>query len=206
MIPILIVLIRLNGKSIYWTPLLRIERQEGRDEHNTLMLYRLMYDTAAKTVCSDYIEMAQLLGDAALPAEAQMVLQKALSAGLIKDEQKERTTRSLKSFQARLEVDKKGLMELVIEAAKNPAGEFDVEPGKVSYGFGDYQDVVSAINPGIQTGQLEHADDAYVYLGRSRAAPQDDAAAKEAFDHLNAMPSASRRVADLWRLYADTRL
>jgi len=37
------------------------------------MIYRIMYDTASMTVGTDFIEMAQLLGDAALPAEAQTV-------------------------------------------------------------------------------------------------------------------------------------
>ena len=48
----------------------------------------MMYDTASMTACSDYIEMAQLLGDAALPAEAKTVLEKAMSTGLILDQQK----------------------------------------------------------------------------------------------------------------------
>lgn len=78
--------------------MLRLERQDERDDHNTLVLYRLMYDTASVTACSDYIEMAQLLGDAALPAEAKTVLEKAMSTGLIPDQQKERTTRLLNSF------------------------------------------------------------------------------------------------------------
>ena len=34
------------------------------------MIYRIMYDTQAMNADTDYIEMAQLLGDAALPGEA----------------------------------------------------------------------------------------------------------------------------------------
>src|SRR5882672_6301624 len=83
MVTILIDLIRLGNKSRDWNTLLRIERQDERDDHNTLMLYRIMYDTGAMTVGTDYIEMAQLLGDASLPAEAQSVLEKAMSSGLI---------------------------------------------------------------------------------------------------------------------------
>src|ERR1700674_5360172 len=89
----LVELIRLTNKTSYWNTLLRIERQDEREDRNTLMIYRIMYDTAAMTTGSDYIEMAQLLGDAALPAEAQTVLEKAMSSpGLISDQQKERTT------------------------------------------------------------------------------------------------------------------
>jgi tetratricopeptide (TPR) repeat protein len=197
-------LIRLTNKTNYWNTLLRIERQEERDDHNTLMLYRVMYDTGSMTSGSDYIEMAQLLGDAALPAEAQTVLEKAMSGGLIKDEQKERTTRLLNSFKSRAEADKKGLAQLDAEAKKNPAGELDVKLGEVYYGFGDYQNAVTAVNRGLQKNQIKHLDEAYVYLGRSQVALKNIADAKKAFVSLKTVPNISPRVLKLWELYADT--
>jgi hypothetical protein len=204
MIPVLDELIRLNNKSTYWNTLLRIERQEERDDHNTLMLYRVMYDTSSMTVGSDYIEMGQLLGDAALPAEAQTVLEKAMSSGLIKDEQKERTTRLLNSFKVRADADKKGQAQLDAEATKNPAGELDVKLGEVYYGFGDYQNAVTAINRGIQKGQVKHQDEAYVYLGRAQVALKNYPDAKKAFAGLKSVPNISPRVLKLWELYAET--
>ena len=204
MVPVLNELIRLNNKSTYWNTLLRIERQEERDDHNTLMLYRVMYDTGAMNVGSDYIEMAQLLGDAALPAEAQAVLEKAISSGLIKEEQKERTNRLLTSFKTRAEADKKGQAQLDAEATKNPAGELDVKLGEVYYGFGDYQNAVTAINRGLQKGQIKHQDEAYVYLGRSQVALKNTAEAKKAFVGLKSVPNISPRVLRLWELYAET--
>src|ERR1700722_14290365 len=101
-------LIRLTNKTNYWNTLLRIERQDERDDHNLLMIYRIMYDTSSMNAGTDYIEMAQLLGDSALPAEAQAVLEKAMSAGLINDQQKERTTRLLTSFKTPAQAAKKG--------------------------------------------------------------------------------------------------
>ena len=83
---ILMDLIRLTNKTTYWNTLLRIERQDERDDHNTLMIYRIMYNTNSMNADTDYIEMAQLLGDAALPGEAAAVLDKAMSTGVIKDE------------------------------------------------------------------------------------------------------------------------
>jgi hypothetical protein len=200
----LVDLIRLTNKTNYWNTLLRIERQEERDDHNTLMLYRVMYDTAAMTAGSDYIEMAQLLGDSALPAEAQTVLEKAMSSGLINDTQKERTTRLLNSFKSRAEADKKGLAQLDSEAKKNAAGELDVKLGEVYYGFGDYPNAVTAINRGLQKGQVKHQDEAYVYLGRSQVALKDTADAKKAFAGLKTVPNISPRVLKVWDLYADT--
>ncbi len=204
MIPVLSDLIRLNNKSSYWNTLLRIERQEERDDHNTLMLYRVMYDTSAMTVGSDYIEMAQLLGDAALPAEAQSVLEKAMAGGLIKEEQKERTNRLLNSFKTRSEADKKGLAALDAEATKNAAGELDVKLGEVYYGVGDYQNAITAITRGLQKDKIKHLDEAYVYLGRSQVGLKNTADAKRAFGGLKSVPNISQRVLKLWELYADT--
>src|SRR5882672_10297336 len=205
MAAVLVDLIKLTNKTNYWNTLLRIERQEERDDHNTLMIYRVMYDTASMNAGSDYIEMAQLLGDAALPAEAQTVLEKAMSSsGLINDQQKERTTRLLNSLKNRADADKKGLAQLDAEATKNPAGELDVKLGEVYFGGGDYQNAVTAINRGLQKQQIKHLDEAYVYLGRAQVALKNTADAKKAFVGLKSVPNISPRVLKLWELYADT--
>ena len=204
MVPVLSDLIRLNNKSTYWNTLLRIERQDERDDHNTLMIYRIMYDTGAMTVGTDYIEMAQLLGDAGLPGEAQTTLEKAMAAGLISDQQKERTNRLLNSFKARAETDKKSQTQFDAEATKNPAGELDVKLGEVYYGSGDYQNAVTAINRGLQKGQIKHPDEAYVYLGRSQVQLKNFAEAKKAFAGLKSVDKESPRVLKLYELYGDT--
>jgi tetratricopeptide (TPR) repeat protein len=204
MVPVLGDLIRLNNKSTYWNTLLRIERQDERDDHNTLMIYRIMYDTDSMTVGTDFIEMAQLLGDAALPAEAQAVLEKAMSKSLIGDQQKERTTRLLNSFKSRAEADKKGQAQFEAEATKNPAGELDVKLGEVYFGSGDYQNAVTAIARGLQKQQIKHLDEAYVYLGRAQVQLKNAAEAKKAFTGLKTVPNVSPRVLKLWELYAET--
>jgi outer membrane protein assembly factor BamD (BamD/ComL family) len=204
MIPVLSDLIRLNNKSTYWNTLLRIERQDERDDHNTLMLYRVMYDTNSMTAGSDYVEMAQLLGDSALPAEAQTVLEKAIAGGLITDAQKERTNRLLNSFKTRADADRKGQAQLDAEATKNPAGELDVKLGEVYYGLGDYQNAVTAINRGLQKGQVKHLDEAYVYLGRAQVALKNYPDAKKAFAGLKSVPNISPRVLKLYDLYSET--
>jgi tetratricopeptide (TPR) repeat protein len=197
-------LIRLTHKPSYWNTLLRLERQNERDDHNTLMLYRLMYDTASMTTGSDFIEMAQLLGDAALPAEAQGVLEKAFHSGLILDQQKERTMRLLSSFKTRADADKQSYTQLDTEAVERPAGELGVRLGEIFYGFGEYQNTVTAINKGLQQGQINHLDDAYVYLGRSDVALKDTESARAAFANLKTVPNISPGILRLWNLYAET--
>jgi tetratricopeptide (TPR) repeat protein len=200
---VLMDLIRLNNKTTYWNTLLRIERQDERVDRNTLMIYRIMYNTNAMNADTDYIEMAQLLADAALPGEAETVLEKAMSTGVIKDDHKERTNRLLTSLKARADADKKGLAQEDAEATKNPAGELDVKLGEVYYGFGDYQKAVDAIGRGIQKGQVKHLDEAYVYLGLAEVQLKNFAEAKRTFANLKLVPDISPRVLKLWTLYAE---
>lgn len=197
-------LIRLTNKTSYWNNLIRLERQDERDDHNTLMIYRVMYDTNSMNADTDYIEMAQLLGDAGLPGEAQAVLEKAMNTpGVMKDEHKERTTRLLNALKTRADADKKGLPALDAEAQKNSAGQLDVKLGEVYFGAGDYQNAATAIARGIGKGQVKQMDEAYVYLGRAQVALKNNAEAKKAFEKLKSLPNLSQRVLKLWELYSD---
>jgi tetratricopeptide (TPR) repeat protein len=203
MIAALYDLVRLTNKPSYWNNLIRLERQDERDDHNTLMIYRVMYDTSSMQADTDYIEMAQLLGDAGLPGEAQMVLEKAMSSGIVKDDHKERTTRLLNAMKTRADADKKGLPQLDAEAKKNPAGQLDMKLGEVYFGAGDYKNAADAISRGLQKGQIKQLDEAYVYLGRSQVQLKNNAEAKKAFTSLKSVPNISPRVLKLWELYAD---
>lgn len=196
-------LIRLTNKTSYWNNLIRLERQDERDDHNTLMIYRLMFDTNSMNADTDYIEMAQLLGDAGLPGEAEAVLEKASSSGVLKDEHKERTTRLLNSLKTRADSDKKSLPQLDAEATKNPAGQLDLKLGEVYFGAGQYPNAITAINRGLGKGGVKQIDEAYVYLGRSQVAMKDTADAKKAFEKLKTVPNISPRVLKLWELYSD---
>jgi len=200
----LVDLIKLTNKTTYWNTLLRLERQDERDDHNLLMIYRIMYNTNSMNADTDYIEMAQLLGDAALPGEAAAVLNKAMSTGVIKDEHKERTTRLIKSLQDRADADKKGLPQQEAEAGKSAAGELDVKLGEVYYGFGDYQKAADAVAQGLQKGNIKHQDEAYVYQALADAQLKNYADAKKAIANLKNVPNISPRVLKLWDLYGAT--
>ncbi len=200
----LVDLIKLTNKTSYWNTLLRLERQDERDDHNTLMIYRIMYNTNSMTADTDYIEMAQLLADAGLPGEAAAVLNKAMSSGIVKAEHKERTARLLKSLQDRADADKKGLPQQEADAAKSAAGEADVKLGEVYYGLGDYQKAADSISKGLQKGQVKHLDEAYVYLGLADVQLKNTADAKKAFANLKNVPNISPRVLKLYEVYAAT--
>ncbi len=196
-------LIRLTNKTQYWNNLIRLERQDERDDHNTLMIYRVMYDTNSMNADTDYIEMAQLLQDGGLPGEAAAVLDKAATSGILKDEHKERSNRLLTALKTRADTDKKTLAQQDAEAEKNPAGELAVKVGEVHYGFGDYAGAIMLINEGLAKGKVKDLDEAYVYLGRSYAAQKNYADAKKALSQLKTVPNISPRVLKLWELYSD---
>jgi tetratricopeptide (TPR) repeat protein len=200
MIPVLIDLIRLNNKSTYWNTLLRVERQNERDDRGTLMIYRIMYDTGSMTVGTDYIEMAQLLSDAGLPGEAQTVLGKAMSTGLIKDQQQERANRLLNVYKTRADADKFSQAQ---SAAANSPGDVEVKLGEIYYGSGDYQNAVIALNEALRQ-QTQHPDEAYVYLGRAQAQLRNIPEAVQAFAELKTVSNVNPRVLRLYELYAET--
>ncbi len=168
------------------------------------MIYRVMYNTKSMNADTDYIEMAQLLGDAALPGEAAAVLNQAMSTGVIKDEHKERTTRLLKALQDRADADKKGLAQQEAEASKSAGGELSVKLGEVYYGFGDYQKAADAIAQGLQKGSIKHMDEAYVYQALAYAQLKNYAEAKKAIANLKSVPNISPRVLKVWELYGAT--
>ena len=197
-------LVRLTNKTSYWNNLIRLERQDERDDRNTLMLYRVMFDTNSMNADTDYIEMAQLLGDAGLPGEAQLVLEKALKSGVVKEEHRERTVRLLNAVKTRADADKVGLPALDAEASRSPAGQLDVKLGEIYYGAGDYQNSSMAITRGLGKGQIKQPDEAYVYLGRYWVTQSESKEAKNAFKQLRTLPNISPRVLRLWNLYADT--
>jgi hypothetical protein len=204
MIAALYDLVRLTNKTAYWNNLIRLERQDERDDHNLLMIYRVMYDTNSMQADTDYIEMTQLLGDAGLPGEAQMVLERAMSSGIIKDDHKERANRLLNAMQLRADADKKGLPALEADAAKNPAGQLDVRLGEVYFGAGDYQGASTAIARGLGKGQITQLDEAYVYLARDWMAQSKPTDVRKILAQLRTLPNVSPRVVRLWNLYADT--
>jgi tetratricopeptide (TPR) repeat protein len=204
MVAVLYDLIRLSNKSTHWNTLLRIERQDEHEDRNTLQIDRLMYDTKGMTQDTDYIELAQLLGDAGLPGEAASVLDAVLASPAMKDDHKERTNRLLNSLRARAETDKKALPQADAEAAKATAGGLSLSAGQTHYAIGDYQGAVTALTAAIQKGQLKHPDDAYIYLGRSQVALKNYAEAKKTFAQLKSLPNVSPKVAKLWDLYGDT--
>ena len=196
-------LVRLTNKPEYWSDLLRIERQSAGADKNILMIYRLMYNTNTMKTADDYIEMAQLLGDAALPEEASTVVQKAIASGVVEAAQKGRVNRLLAEMQRRSASDQKGIPSYVQSANKSPSGQLDVKLGEVYYGIGNYESAAQTIEKGLKKGNVKSLDEAYVYLGLAYQQLHNIPAAKKAFANLKSVSSMPTSIRGLWQLYAD---
>jgi hypothetical protein len=182
---ILMDLIRLTNKTTYWNTLLRIERQDARDDHNTLMIYRIMYNTNSMNADTDYIETA-------------------LDRGAIKDEHKDRADRLLTALRVRADADKSGLPKEEAEAFTGSGVDLLAKLGEQYYGFGDYQKAAATLDQALQRGQVSHVDETLAYLGLAEMHLKRIAEAKKTFSSISAASNASARVSSLWRLYADT--
>jgi tetratricopeptide (TPR) repeat protein len=204
MLAALYELVRLTNKTSYWNNLIRLERQGERDDHNTLMIYRVMYDTHSMLADTDYIEMAQLLGDAGLPGEARRVLEQTMRANLLKDEHKERVLRMLESVKTRADADDAALRSLSVAAGNSATGSWYVRLAQINFGAGLFDEAESAARLGLAKGEIDRLDDAYVTLGRSLIAQRNLPAANKAFAKLGSVPGISPRVLRLWNLYAET--
>ena len=200
----LVDLVRLTDDPTYWNILLRLERQGERNDDDLLMIYRIMSGTGSMEADTDYIEMAQLLGDSALAGEAAAVLQKALSLRIVRDEHRERVTRLLDALQGHADADQSGLLRQAAESRESSIGELDVKLGQIYYGFEDYQSSAEAITRGLRKGLVTHKADAYVYLGLAQLKLKNFAAAQRAFASLKNVPDVSPNLLRLWGLYADT--
>ena len=196
-------LVRLTNKPEYWSDLLRIERQSAGADKNILMIYRMMYNTNTMKTADDYIEMAQLLGDAALPEEATAVVQKALAAGVVQPAQTGRVNRLLAEMQRRSAADQKGIAGYARDANKSPNGQLAVKLGEVYYGIGNYESAVQAIQSGLKKGNVKNLGEAYVYLGLSYQQMHNVAAAKKALANLKTVTAMPKDIRALWQLYAD---
>jgi tetratricopeptide (TPR) repeat protein len=80
-----------------------------------------------------------------------------------------------------------------------------VRIGEIYYGFGDYQQAISAIQRGLNIGGASHLDEAYVYLGLAELKLNDTESACRAFRSLETIPNISPRTLKLWTLFADMR-
>lgn len=177
-------LARYYPKTEYWDNLLDIyRRKEGGDRIN-LGYYRLMNETGTLKDKGDYVEMAQLAMDAGVPGEAQDMVQKGMTAGVLKSEDKTeqgRYDRLLASAKKQADADRNSLAQQAAEAEKAGTGQVLVGLGQAYLSYGEYDKAIAALEKGLAKGGVTDADEAQISLGIAYLKKGQKEQAREAF-------------------------
>jgi len=103
--------------------------------------------------------------------------------------------------------DKKSIPDQIkISQGPKGTGEFDVKLAEALYGYGQYQDAISAAQLAKQKGGAKDAIEADMVIGQSQAALGQYDAAAATFAGINAPNPARARVVRLWGYYAKSKI
>lgn len=171
------------------------DKASAGDRVAMLNLYRL---GAAKSVLSKdhYAKFADTALDLSSPGEAATVLEKGMSMGAIKKE--ERTERMLIEVRKQLETLKVSLPQREREAKALTTGEADARLATAYFTLGDNAKAVEAAKRGLGKGKLKAPDEANMVLGIALARMKKAGEAKAAFQAAAAANPKIKGVADLW--------
>jgi len=182
MAAVLMDLIKPPTRPTIGNTLLRIERQDERDDHNLLMINRVMYDTDSMNAGSDYMEMAQLLGDAALPAKRRRFSTSDELGKIHRAEGQDRATRLLNTLKPRAETTRKARPHSM-RGGQNSAGELDSIRARSTT-----VPVIIRVRSRPSLEASKRRDQAsrrgYVYLGRAQVVIEEHRRSEEGLQRL----------------------
>jgi tetratricopeptide (TPR) repeat protein len=193
-------LVRYYPKSEYWDNLLDIYRRKEGGDRMTLGYYRLMNEVGVLKDKSDYVEMAQLAMDAGVPGEAQDMVQKGMTAGVLKSEDKTeqgRYDRLLAGAKKQADLDRGSLTQQATEAEKAGTGQVLVGLGQAYLSYGDFDKAIAALEKGIAKGGVTDADEAQISLGIAYLKKGQKEQAREAFKKAQ---GKWKDLAELWTI------
>jgi hypothetical protein len=172
--------------------------QKPSDERALLNALRYAYDKDYLESANQYNSYADLAKDAGAVEEAEAVLKRGVSRGLVAGDPK--VNKQLAEIQRLSAEDQKSLSQLDKEARAGTNGQADFAVGVAYFGLGQYAKAAEAIQRGLQpdrVGKIKRVDDAWMVLGISLLKQGKTDEAKKAFDnvHGNDMMNA---VAKAW--------
>lgn len=195
------IMVRYYPKPEYWENLLDIYRRKASGDRMTLGYYRLMNDVGVLKDKGDFVEMAQLAIDAGVPGEAQEIVEKGMSTGVLKSADKTeqgRYDRLLAGAKKQADADRSELAQLATSAEKASSGQPNVALGQAYLSYGDTDKAIAALQKGISTGTgVTDIDEAQISLGIAYLKKGQKEQARQAF---NAVKDGSKwnDLADLW--------
>jgi len=190
-------------KESYWAELIqRVGAKKGFADRLEIDLQRLRLATNGFSAASDYVELAQLALQAGLPGEAQSVIAKGYSAGLLGNGAEAERHKRLKDLADKTAADdQKGLAAATTEAAKGKDGAGLVNTGLDYVGYGRAAEGLPLIEQGIAKGGLKHPEDAQLHLGLAALAAGQKDKALTAFKAAQQAPE-TQDIAKLWAIKA----
>jgi tetratricopeptide (TPR) repeat protein len=138
----------------------------GFSSRFSLDLLRLRLASGNVSTAADYMEMAQLLLQAHLAAEAKTVIDKGYAAGVLGTGAEASRHQRLRDLINKTVVDSKATLDKrAAEAKTEKTGEDLVSVGTEYASLGQYDEAVSLIQQGIAKDALKRPEDAKLRLG-----------------------------------------
>ncbi len=175
------------------------ERRPAMSDRLSLDVYRLRLLTGGALGSADYMEMAQLAMQVALPGEAKSILDKGYAAGVLgKSTEKERQDRLMKMAKSQADADLKSLPQQEKSAMKLKTGDAEIKIGEAYGSYGQYDKAIEVIQRGIAKGGLKAPEEATLRLGQAQMYAGKK---QEAINTLKSI-KGDTNVAEIARLYA----
>ena len=143
-----------------------------------------------------YAKYAEVALDMASPGEAIPMLEKGMSTGAIKKDN--RNNRLLADAKSQVERLKSGMAQLERETIATKNGEAEAKLAIAYFTLKNYAKAVEAANRGIEEGKLRSPADLNMLLGIALAETKKPAEAKTKFKAAVVASDKLRGVADLW--------
>jgi tetratricopeptide (TPR) repeat protein len=187
-------------KPEYWRTVLKLKAQRASSDMLESGYRRLMFDVGVLDKPADYEELALSAIDAGAPSEAIAVLEKGFENGALTGPQEARYRRMLEFAKQKAATNDSNLNQLTANAQSLPA-QSSVELGRLHLLSGDYQQAIAELRRGIQSGKVEHADQARIDLGIAYLKSDQLEQARRTFAAVDSK-SEWHDLAELWELRA----
>ena len=143
--------------------------KSGFSSRFSLDLLRLRLSSGNLTAAADYMEMAQLLLQAQLPAEAKAVVDKGYAVGVLGTGAEAARQQRLRDLINKSAVDSAAsLIKRTSDARVSKTGDDLVAIGAEYVSMGKYDEGIDLIQQGIAKDTLKHPEDARLRLGVSQ--------------------------------------
>jgi tetratricopeptide (TPR) repeat protein len=154
-------------KKDYWNAFLgRLPRKTGFGDRFALDVMRLRLASGTLSKTEDFMEMAQLSLQAALPAEAHRIIDQGYKAGALGAGAEAARHQRLKELAIKKEEEQK--TAIANQVAEATTGDDLVKVGYAYVSMGEADKGIGLIEKGIAKGGLKHPDDAKLRLGMAQ--------------------------------------